>query len=107
MEFEKAIEILETSTKVPDIFHTAEEIDQAIRLAIMALNQQDRWISIEDEEPTFNTWVLIVVDGDVFMGFVYNRCVCDYSKNGKWHEFRNITHWMPQPVPPNKENSND
>lgn len=40
MTIERAIELLQTGTKLPSISHTAEEVDKACQMAIAALNAQ-------------------------------------------------------------------
>ena len=72
------------------------------------------WISVKDELPDFGERV-IVTDG-VFVGEAY------LNSNGKWIRYCGsfyedgdleellgikITHWMPMPIPPKKENNNE
>lgn len=40
MTIERAIELLQTGSKFPEVFHTTEEVDEACQMAIAALNAQ-------------------------------------------------------------------
>ena len=55
------------------------------------------WISVEDELPEQNRWVL------TYNGSSINLLML--ASNGGWYDHsvakhRNITHWMPLPAPP-------
>lgn len=60
---------------------------------------QPSWISVEDELPEENVWVL------TFDGSSINLLML--AGNGGWYDHsvaphRNVTHWMPLPAPPKK-----
>ena len=68
----------------------------------------NNWISIEDKDPTYDTWVFVSTKNKlVFMGFYFGswKSFKDFSGsyiNPYFSDDRRITHWMPfeYPEPP-------
>lgn len=63
-----------------------------------------KWISVKDRLPSHNEWIL-AFDGE-------KMCVCWFDLSyhdylfmfgmSSSQQFRNVTHWMPLPEPPNE-----
>ena len=73
--------------------------EEALKMAISALMEQPRWISVEDRLPEDDVDVLTRratgMNVETHCGFRW-----DYDEyNGKWR----VTHWMPLPEPPEVE----
>lgn len=75
------------------------------------------WTSVNDRLPADNTPVLIVANGEIMIGAIeweypsweetyqaFRYWDCPYNPGQDW-EWYNITHWMPLPELPNKEDS--
>lgn len=85
-----------------NVVHIANAWYAAVKWA----DQHPHWIPVEEELPKIpkNDWksdnVLFVVNGEIFYG---------YHGKYTWHtpflSFNNhdVTHWMPLPAPPRKE----
>ena len=82
------------------LFDTAED-------AISAPTPSNEWVSVEDELPENNTQVLMwstrwkIAEA----GSYCNQHFWVYSEIGDGYIADNITHWMPLPVPPGKDNN--
>ena len=83
-------------------------------MAISALREQPRWISVEERLPEYNADVL-VYRPNMAMKFLVDSYDGYYGEDdGEWYEGWNaygkdihgnsvITHWMPLPKPPTEE----
>lgn len=78
-----------------------------------------KWISVEDESPKLETSVLLLVNGCVTQGYLFEDCEFNEMsmENAYYLGFQNeftddvleyidVTHWMPLPEPPALENTN-
>lgn len=73
------------------------EIIHALAFALKWFDEHPAWISVEDELPERNKWVL------TFNGSSINLLML--ASNGNWYDHsvaqhRNVTHWMALPSPP-------
>ena len=70
-----------------------------------ALNKTDvmRWVSVKDELPNVNQYV-IIYDGTSVKDFYYFNNLKEfrsfYEEDGIQPKNENVTHWMPLPKPP-------
>lgn len=62
----------------------------------------DEWIRVEDRLPEVDERVLVMCDGDVAVGFLPIRMVAWVILTGVPRDSI-VTHWMPMPDPPKKE----
>lgn len=73
------------------------EIMQALAFALRWADEHPHWISVEDELPPWNVFVLTCDEQE-------NENLLMLGGNGRWYDkavgfHRNITHWMPLPQP--------
>ena len=73
------------------------EIMQALAFALRWCDEHPAWISVEDELPEQNKWVL------TYNGTSINLLML--AGNGNWYDHsvaqhRNVTHWIALPSPP-------
>lgn len=74
------------------------EIMQALAFALRWADEHPHWISVEDELPPCNVFVLTCDEQE-------NENLLMLGGNGRWYDkavgfHRNITHWMPMPEAP-------
>lgn len=101
------------------IFRMAENID-SLRLQVAALQLKSDWISVEDRLPEMGKRVAVWVKFDTpeggFSGVdewaEYQERPLSFSSEtiitGEgWseHDYEDITHWMPLPLPPQPDSS--
>ena len=103
MTREEAIKRLEDTFEgwnmwVMDNDSPASKMSKALGMAISALREQPRWVSVEERLPEEDGFYL------VYGPFIY--------RDTKWYDRRNfsqyfwkhdVTHWMPLPEPPEVE----
>ena len=111
MTREEAIERLEDTFEAWDIWvkkcpedAPARLLNEALGMAISALREQPRWISVEEAMPKDQCDVLVVAlwngEWQTMTGWISCvtdkwRCVTPYGE----HEPEKVTHWMPLPYP--------
>ena len=75
-------------------------------MAIAALREQPRWISVEERLPEKYTIVLCYKDGQrrlgYYLGANYGKGVAAFRHPKDQWAF-GVTHWMPLPEPPEVE----
>ena len=76
----------------------------ALNMAIAALREQPRWISVEERLPMIRTRVLVAYKDGVTVAEYRGYDVCKGKQQMYWcgikgtkHVLRSITHWMPLP----------
>lgn len=80
----------------------AEKELVALRAEVERLREERRWRSTKTEPPSDDQWEIMIYDGrDIDIGSKLDGC-------GWTHEFgllewETVTHWMPLPAPPAKE----
>lgn len=83
----------------------AKEVD-FMRVAIAALREQPRWISVTERLPEKATIVLCYKDGQrrlgYYLGANYGKGVAAFRHPKDQWAF-GVTHWMPLPEPPEVE----
>ena len=86
--------------------------EEALVMAISAMREQPRWISVEERLPTDEKTVLAYYgfgnchDGDLGMMFMGTLAYFCFDPDPHWqHASYNlvVTHWMPLPEPPEVE----
>ena len=96
----------------PDEIITAFDYVEALSMAISALREKPRWISVEERLPKDERPVLAYYgfnndgDGDLGMMFIGTLCYFCFDHNPHWqHASHNlvVTHWMHLPEPPEVE----
>lgn len=65
------------------------------------LTPQNEWISVEDRLPEFDERVF-VTDG-FYVGEGYINPSAQWFRSNGFQRLSDITHWMPLPAPPEKE----
>ena len=107
MTREEAIKRLETHIA----YHQCGEwpftkTDEAMEMAISALREQPRWISVEERLPQLHETALCFKDGrmkiGIYMGVKYTDNVAAFRDFQNGFGF-GVTHWMPLPGPPKEE----
>lgn len=72
-------------------------------MAIAALREQPRWISVEERLPEEAVRVLVRLSG-IKPPIGFPRMDTDRVVDGRWMRwFDLVTHWMPLPEPPTEE----
>ena len=83
-----------------------EESLDSLQMAIAALREQPRWISVEERLPEKYTIVLCYKDGQrrlgYYLGANYGKGVAAFRHPKDQWAF-GVTHWMPLPEPPEVE----
>lgn len=78
----------------------------ALYMAIAALREQPRWISVEERLPEKYKFVLCYKDGKTRIGYYigaeYVKGVAAFADCGHNHSF-GVTHWLPLPDAPKEE----
>ena len=86
----------------PDGIITAADYVEAMGMAISALREQPRWISVKERLPEKYKFVLCYKDGKTRIGYYigaeYVKGVAAFADYHN-HSFT-VTHWMPLPEPP-------
>jgi hypothetical protein len=77
----------------------ASKMSEALGMAIVALREQPRWISVEERLPEESGRYLIAVETTGYVGtrYFYEICPGAFTMN------QACTHWMPLPEPPTEE----
>ena len=102
MTRQEAIERLEICQNVCDDCLTCASHDDALDMAISALREQPKWISVEERLPEVESSYLTYTD----KGRIIIDSFCIYPEHGtKFWVGGNgrVTHWMPLPEPPEVE----
>jgi len=91
----------------PDNFHTDEQLCETINdfcAGWREADQHPQWIPVEERLPpraeksfTFSDYVLVCDN----IGYMDTACY-NFEKN-RWDWLNNVTHWMPLPPAPRKE----
>lgn len=99
MTREEAIRVLEEMS----LWKYCEPEAEAARVAIAALREQPRWISVEEVLPPPEGVPVLAYNRDYC--FAYGHMTTAFYKNGHWHGCTGLsmTHWMPLPEPPEVE----
>lgn len=115
MTREEAIEYLGWMLATSFCKYSSESYSDALDMAISALREQPRWISVNEQLPDNkeHDWVLAQVVED--NGYMHIPKVMEYRQNKNdwfeetygWLSGHNgafvVTHWMPLPEPPEVE----
>ena len=97
MKKEEAINYLQPIADSASLPRYAE----ALNMAISALREQPRWISVEDRLPEADTDVLTLRTIGTMDVEVYHEDEVAWTWDGYSKGF--VTHWMPLPEPPKEE----
>lgn len=82
-------------------------LQEAINLAIKALENQSQWISVKDRRPPDNKYILTYTP-NLAVSIITQEYVTYYGEDDdEWNEYwsmrGNVTHWMLLPEPPKEE----
>ena len=72
------------------------------------LTPPNEWVSVEDELPARDgIYLVYTTRGSVTTAHFYAEKIFrdDYKRKASWQGNRNVTHWMPLPAPPGKDNN--
>ena len=92
-------EIEQLYVEEPNCFETDREeqwYKVGLKEGLAAADMHPNWISVEDELPKERGWYLVTTP-------TLNSKIDVAFWDGKWFRLITITHWMPMPVPPRKE----
>ena len=81
---------------------------RAMILAQPIISQPNEWVSVEDELPARDgIYLVYTTRGSVTTAHFYAEKIFrdDYKRKASWQGNRNVTHWMPLPAPPGKDNN--
>ena len=75
---------------------------------VPTLTPPNEWVSVEDELPARDgVYLVFTTRGSVTTAHFYaEKTFSDgHRKSANWQGNRNVTHWMPLPAPPGKDNN--
>ena len=93
---------------VPENEEQAKAYFWARKALRITLTPPNEWVSVEDELPARDgVYLVFTTRGSVTTAHFYaEKTFSDgHRKSANWQGNRNVTHWMPLPAPPGKDNN--
>ena len=101
--------IIEAKMMDPETGSFSEWLAEYLVEHLPTLTPQNEWVSVEDRLPASGQNVIATNGSDVGEAWYASLSRSWYRYNGlEWNRIcREVTHWMPLPAPPEKENSHE